>query len=70
MEWLDYFARIGRVDPIRLYDRGFALLAWKIDAAMGQKSEIKDYLPHYEEPEIDVPIADAIKYFGGEVKRG
>lgn len=67
MEWLDYFSRIGRVDPIRLYDRGPALLAWKIDLATGNKTEIKDYLPHYEEPEIEVPVSEAIKYFGGEV---
>jgi hypothetical protein len=70
MEWLDYFARIGRVDPVRLYDRGPALLAWKIDSVMGGKSEMKDYLPHYKEEDIDVPVAEAIRLFGGEVKRG
>lgn len=70
MEWLDYFVRVGRVDPVRLYDRGPALLAWKIDAVMGGKSEMKDYLPYYKEPEIEVPVSEAIKMFGGEIKRG
>lgn len=70
MEWLEYFTRVGRLDPVRLYDRGSAMLASKIDAAVGVKSELKDYLPHFKEPDIDVPVSEAIKLFGGEVKRG
>lgn len=69
MEWLDYFSRVGRLDPVRLYDRGPALLAWRMDAAMGGQTTIKNYLPFSSEPEGSANVNDIIKEFGG-VKRG
>lgn len=49
--WLDYFQRYGRCGPVRMYDQGFALLAWKIDHAISSNatSTIADYLPHRPE---------------------
>lgn len=70
MGWLDYFTRVGRVDVVRLYDRGPAVLAWKIDQATGNQSKMTDYLPHYQEPEVDMPVSDVIKMFGGVKQRG
>lgn len=66
--WLEYFSRIGRVGPARLYDRGPALIAWQIDRALGVKSELADYLPVVEEKHMEASVEDVIKAFGG-VKR-
>lgn len=65
MDWLEYFSRVGRVGPIRLYDRGPALLAWKIDQVVGGKSQMTDYLPATAEPEVEASVEDVIKAFGG-----
>lgn len=72
MEWLEYFTRVGRLDPIRLYDRGPALLAWKIDQIAGNQSTMERYLPHQpeEEAEVEATVGDVLKAFGGVVKRG
>lgn len=70
MEWLDYFSRVGRLDPIRLYDRPPALLAWKMDTALGGTSTtLKTYLPFSSEVEEVASVDAIIKEFGG-VKRG
>ena len=46
--WLDFFQRYGRCGPVRMYDHGFALLAWKIDHAISSNatSTIADYLQY------------------------
>lgn len=69
-EWCDYFNRVGRCGPVRMFDEPAALLAWKIDHVMGGRTEIKDYLPFYREPDQEVPVKDAIKLFGGVKARG
>lgn len=70
IRWCKFFEKSGRCGPVRMFDRGFALLAWKIDHALGGNSEMTNYLPFYKEPDLDVPVEQAIKMFGGELKRG
>lgn len=67
--WCDYFNRVGRCGPVRMFDASAALIAWKIDHVMGGKTEIKDYLPFYQEQEKLASVEDVFKAFGG-VKRG
>jgi hypothetical protein len=68
-DWIDYFNRIGRCGPVRMFDAPAALLAWKVDNVMGGKTEIKDYLPFHKEPDQVASVEDIFKEFGG-VKRG
>lgn len=65
MGWLEYFSRIGRVGPLRLYDRGPALIAWQIDRALGRSSQLTDYLPVIETADVEASLEDVIKEFGG-----
>lgn len=69
-DWCDYFNRVGRCGPVRMFDAGAALIAWKIDNVMSGKTEIKDYLPFHKEPDQEIPVQDAIKLFGGIKARG
>lgn len=67
--WCKYFVKHGRLGPVRMFDFGPALMCWKIDQALGGKSEIKDYLPFQDkEPEKEATVQDLLKEFG--VKRG
>jgi hypothetical protein len=73
--WVEYFNKYGRVNPIRMFDFGPALLAWRIDSALGGKSEIKHYMPYGMQDEAIQPdelgsISDIIKEFGGVKPRG
>lgn len=47
--WCEYFNKYGRFTPVRMYDYAPALLAAKIDHALGGKSQVRDYI-HYGKP--------------------
>lgn len=72
--WVDYFNKYGRVNPVRTSDFGPAMLAWRIDRALGGDSDIKDYMLYGKGEEEVTPdqlatVEDILKEFGG-VKRG
>lgn len=69
LRWIPYFNKHGRCGPVRMFDAGSALIAWKIDNVMGGTTEIKDYLPTYQEQDLEVPVEAAIKLFGGVMAR-
>ena len=62
---IDYFNKYGRITPVRKYDFGSALLAWKIDQHTGSKTEITDYLRFGKIPEQEASVDDVLKAFGG-----
>ena len=68
MDWLDYFNRNGRLDPIRMYDRGYALLSSIVNKALGGKGELEDFLPYKPTPK-ELNLDDFVKAFG-MVKNG
>lgn len=68
--WCDYFTKHGRCTPTRMYDRGFALLAWRIDMALHvDQPDMTNYLPYYKQPDKEATLSDIVKELGG-VKRG
>lgn len=68
--WVKYFNKHGRCGPVRRFDRGAALICWKIDHAMGGKTEIHDYIPKFEEQvSMEAPVKSAIAMFGGVIAR-
>lgn len=69
-EWCDYFNRVGRCGPVRMFDAPAALLAWKVDHITGGTTEIKDYLPFSKEPEQLATVQDIFKEFSGVKARG
>jgi hypothetical protein len=68
--WCEYFNKYGRVTPVRMFDSGPALLAWKVDHVMGGKTEIRDYLPFQTEHERVATVEDVFAEFGGVKRRG
>ena len=68
MDWLDYFERNGRLDPIRLYDRGSAQLCSIVAKALGGSGTMEDFLPYKPKPKLE-NIDDFVKAFG-MVKNG
>jgi hypothetical protein len=68
MDWLDYFERNGRLDPIRMYDRGSAQLCSIVTKALGGSGSVEDFLPYKPKPKLD-NLDDFVKAFG-MVKNG
>jgi hypothetical protein len=68
MDWLGYFSRNGRLDPIRMYDRGYALLSSIVNKALGGTGNMEDFLPY--KPRLkELSLDDVVKAFG-VVKNG
>jgi hypothetical protein len=70
IEWIEYFNRNGRLDPIRMYDRGSAQLCSIVANALGGSGTVEDFLPY--KPQRENPLAsldDVVKAFG-MVKNG
>lgn len=67
-DWIDYFNRNGRLDPIRLYDRGSAQLCSIVANALGGSGTMEDFLPYKPKPKLD-NLNDFVKAFG-TVKNG
>ena len=62
MQWSDYINRHGSLNPAQHIERGFALLAHTLCVAHKIKSHgsvpgIKEFMPHYREPEISLEQA-------------
>jgi len=68
MDWLEYFNRNGRLDPIRMYDRGSAQLCSIVANALGGSGTMEDFLPYRPKPKLD-NLDDFVKAFG-MVKHG
>lgn len=71
--WVSYFNKHGRCGPVRMFDQGAALVAWKIDHIYGGKTQISDYLQFPREREMAEVVAsvkDVFESFGGVQRRG
>lgn len=71
--WVSYFNKHGRCGPVRMFDKGSALIAWKIDHICGGKTQISDYLQLSREPdraEVVASVNDVFESFGGVKQRG
>lgn len=62
---IDYFNKYGRMTPVRMFDYGSALLAWKLDMHTGSKTSIEDYLRFGKIPDREATVEDVLKEFGG-----
>jgi hypothetical protein len=75
-EWCEYFRRVGRCGPVRIYDMPAARIQWTIDHALGAETSIKDYLPQWsvtseeDDDEGLASVQDIFREFGGVKKRG
>lgn len=68
IDWIEYFDRNGRLDPIRMYDRGSAQLCSIVARALGGTGNMDDFLPYKPKPKLD-NLDDLVKAFG-RVKNG
>jgi hypothetical protein len=57
IRWQVYMRQRGTLNLGLRLEAGFALLAAKIDWAVGGKSKVTDYLPKREQPQIEVATA-------------
>lgn len=70
IDWIHYFERNGRLDPIRMYDRGSAQLCSIVANALGGSGTMEDFLPHKpKERDVLSNLDEFVKVFGG-VKDG
>lgn len=70
IEWLNYFERNGRLDPLRMYDRGTAQLCSIVVKSLGGNGTMEDFLPHKPKARsVLSSIDDFVKVLGG-VKNG
>lgn len=70
IEWIEYFNRNGRLDPIRMYDRGSAQLCSIVANALGGSGTVEDFLPYKPAPKPNLDnLDDFVKAFG-MVKNG
>lgn len=63
--WGKYLAKHGPLNPMRMYDRGAAIIAQQINAAHGGKAKFEDFLLQYGEPEEDTDAEFAKLLSGG-----
>ena len=68
IDWIEYFDRNGRLDPIRMYDRGSAQLCSIVARALGGTGNMEDFLPYKPKPKA-LNLDDVVKAFG-MVKNG
>ena len=69
--WTKYRKKYGPLSPVRLYDRGAAIIASTINNAHGGKAKPEDYIPYGKDEEKEVDISQYIQAaFGGKVKIG
>lgn len=70
--WTKYIKKHGTLSPVRMYDRGFAIVASQINNAFNGKAKPEDFLPYGKnEEKTEVDISEYIKSaFGGKVKIG
>lgn len=67
-KWIEYFNKYGRCGPVRMFDAGAALIAWKVDHIMGGKTTVSDYIPKYEQVNTEASVQDVVKELGGMFK--
>lgn len=71
--WTKYRKKYGPLSPIRMYDRGAAIISATINNAHGGKAKPEDYIPYGKDTseDIEVDISQYIQaVFGGKVKIG
>lgn len=60
LDWVAYIKKRGSLHLGMRLERGFALVASRVIHSVGGKADMKDYMPHYEEPE-PISIEEAMR---------
>lgn len=71
--WCKYREKYGPLNPVRMYDRGAAIIAAMVNNAHGGKAKPDDFIPYgkAQEEESEIDISEYIKAaFGGKVNIG
>lgn len=69
--WCKYRKKYGPINPIRMYDRGPAIVATQINNAYRGKAKVEDFIAFGKEETPEVDISEYIQAaFGGKVKIG
>jgi hypothetical protein len=66
LDWQSYIERRGTLNVGMRLEAGFALIAMVINRALGGSATVKDFMPHYEEPEAT--IGDVMSILAGSKK--
>lgn len=65
-QWAEYIRKRGSLNVGQRVEAAVAVLATQINRALGGKAEVIDFLPHWDQPEVD--IEDLAKMFGAVKK--
>lgn len=65
-QWAEYIHKRGSLNVGQRVEAAIAVLATQINRALGGKAEVIDFLPHWDQPEVD--IEDLAKMFGAVKK--
>lgn len=65
-QWREYIHKRGSLNVGQRVEAAIAVLATQINRALGGKAEVIDFLPHWDQPEVD--IEDLAKMFGAVKK--
>lgn len=66
LQWQAYIEKRGTLNLGLRLEVGFALIAWCINQAMGGKAEMRDFMPHLDEPEAT--LTDVMSILTGAKK--
>jgi len=67
MQWVEYIQKRGSLNVGLRVEAAVAVLSTQVNRALGGKSELQDFMPHWDQPEAQ--LDDLAKLFGA-VKRG
>lgn len=65
-QWMEYIRKRGSLNVGQRVEAAVAVLATQINAAMGGKAEMTDFMPHWDAPEAN--IDDLAKLFGAKMR--
>ena len=65
-QWMEYIRKRGSLNVGQRVEAAVAVLATQINAALGGKAEMMDFMPHWDAPETT--IDDLAKLFGAKVR--
>lgn len=70
--WSQYRAKYGPLNPVRMYDRGFAIVASQVNRSVGGKAVPNDFISYGKdvEPDIEVDEEGFIAAIGSRAKVG
>lgn len=56
-DWAEFIRRRGSLHVGLRLEQGFAMLRAAINNALGGSATMRDYMPHFDEPETDLETA-------------